>query len=184
MLQTRLRCPVESLNTCCRWLLQLRTRCDHHGPGPFGVVCDSVGAVPPRNASLEINSACAAAIVPGGADGWSAAHRHPPRATDAVSQRVTLQLKGGGGALLRLTNAAAGPGCGALVRDVRQWWFDRRRINLKHTCETALDGFCPALYPLPCCCRPGDEPQGGSLQRLTVDASGRGYDGCVRRDEP
>ena len=176
MLQTRLRCPFESLNTCCRWLLQLRTRCDHHGPGPFGVVCDSVGAVPPRNASLEINSACAAAIVPGGADGWSAAHRHPPRATDAVSQRVTLQLKGGGGALLRLTNAVAGPGCGTLVRDVRQWWFDRRRINLKHTCEThrpQCDFFVHRLSLTMLLGRSGDEPQGGNLQRLTVDASGR-----------
>ena len=177
MLQTRLRCPVESPNTCCRWLLQLRTRCDHHGPGPFGVVCDSVGAVPPRNASLEINSACAAAIVPGGADGWSAELRHP-RATDAESQRVRLQLKGGGGALLRLTNAAAGPGCGTLVRDVRQWWFDRRRINLKHTCETALHArrtrtpYTAQTLTI-MLGRSGDEPEGGDLQWLTVDASGR-----------
>ena len=67
--------------------------------------------------------------------GWfERANQEQPRAStaDDGTQRITLGLHGGGGALLQLA-AAGGGGCGDLIRSTRQWWYNPRTINLKHT---------------------------------------------------
>ena len=99
------------------------------------------GDVPLRQVTLTINAACTATVVPGGADGWfeRANQEQPPQTSTASdgTQQIKLGLHGGGGALLQLT-AASGPGggggsCGDLLRSTRQWWYNPRTINFKHT---------------------------------------------------
>ena len=103
----------------------------------------SPGAIVARNVSLRIHSACSAAAVSGGAGGWFGRHHHQHNATHAGSQRITVELDAGAGALLRVTpNAAADSGdssCGVVLRAVRQWWYSPRTINLRHSWpETSL----------------------------------------------
>lgn len=94
----------------------------------------SVGAVKPRSVTLTVASACKATIVPGGSGGYSEQHPHPA-VTVTAGGTVSLTLSGGGGALLKLEPASSESGaasCGDVLRQTRDWWWNPRKINLKH----------------------------------------------------
>ena len=143
------------------------------------------GAVPPRTVTLSINPACSAAVVPGDEQGWFAEANPELHRGAAAGSRVTVRLHGGGGALLRLTPGSqtsadgSSGGCGAMLRSVRQWWYDPRTINLRHSYpEVSLkaatfggsqwmpQGFTEAWDRRP------DHQSGGSMAR---DATGQGF---------
>ena len=120
----------------------------------------TTGSTSPRLATVTINTACQAAVVPGHQQGWA-----QPSSVD--KQHVTLSLHGGGGALLRVTGGGTDANCGQLLRGVRQWFFPPRRINLKHSYpETSLKA---ATYG-------GSKwmPQ-GFTKDMKRDATGQGY---------
>jgi hypothetical protein len=121
----------------------------------------TTGSVPPRSVGLEINPACQASIVAGHHEGWA------QQPSFVEEQLVTLQLHGGAGALLRVTNGKGDVDCGQLLRGVRQWWYDPRTINLAHNYpETSLKA---ATYGGSMWMPQGYDP---GMER---DATGQGY---------
>lgn len=130
------------------------------------------GTVAARNVTLWLHPACAAEVVSGGEGGWFNRHHHPRNATSADSLRITVELDAGAGALLRISPSVVGSGCGARLRAVREWWYDPRTINLRHSYpETSLKS---ATYG-------GSEwmPQGlenrGYNKGMSRDSTGQGY---------
>lgn len=139
------------------------------------------GAIAPRTVTLTIHPGCATAVVPGPAGGWFAeSDTAPESAVSKGTQQVALTLQGGGGALLRIT--AGTGGCGQLLRSTRQWWYDPRTINLKHSYpETSLksatyggstwmpQGFDSGEYT------DGNVAGHDGNNEMTRDATGQGY---------
>jgi hypothetical protein len=138
------------------------------------------GAVSPRNVTLTVNPACSVAVVPAAAGGWFAESGGDTAVLSKGTQHVTLGLQGGGGALLRIT--AGTGGCGQLLRGTRQWWYDPRTINLKHSYpETSLksatyggstwmpQGLDSGAYT------DGNVAGKSGNNEMTRDATGQGY---------
>eukprot|EP01045_Picozoa_sp_COSAG04_P030270 COSAG04_NODE_5206_length_1703_cov_1.670200_2_plen_217_part_00 len=130
----------------------------------------------PRNITLDIHPHCTAAVVPGGRDGWYASlvtsGSERGRRAESQGSQVTLRVHSGGGALLRLTDSG-GSGCGATLRSTRQWWFDPREINLKHSYpETGLKAATYAGSQwMP---QEMQATEIGSSQWMSRDATGQG----------
>ena len=100
-------------------------------------VAMTIGGVAPAPVELTLAEECSGEVlfVPGGEDGFAAEHAE----THTVGKEhggnrsvVRMKLHGGGGVLIQVR----GKGCGLVLRGTREWWYNPRSIDLRHTYET------------------------------------------------
>eukprot|EP01052_Picozoa_sp_SAG31_P003854 SAG31_NODE_152_length_22216_cov_16.550029_15_plen_1048_part_00 len=100
------------------------------GDSGFLMVTDTrvamgIGVIPPRAASITVHRSCVASIVPPGVERTLESMSPQIGTNDTGVGVVSLRLRAGEGALLRVS----GPGCGVVLRSVRRWHYDPRSIS-------------------------------------------------------
>lgn len=87
--------------------------------------------LPPRTTNVTLAAACTASAVPGGAGGWAEQlwRENEQRSSLGGAGSISVTIAAGGAALYRVSGA----GCGRLLRGARDWWYNPRLINLRHS---------------------------------------------------